>query len=318
MDAEPTPPKVFLSHASEDKDRFVLRLAHQLRERGIDVWLDFWEILPGDSLVDKVFNEGLKSASAVIIVLSQFSVLKPWVREELDVSVVKRISKGMKIIPVVLDGCEVPEPLLATLYQRVDDLDDPHEAIERIVAAVYEHRPKPPLGPPPGYAVAEVVQVTGLNSLDCVVFKQSCEFLIKSDEYLVDPDAVLCEGSGLGISDSDLRDSLDVLENLFLIEVFHSSGSGFDSFQVTDHGWSIYYETFVPDFDRVVESTILAILNDGLMQTDEIANHLDVPHRYVDHIITMLEGAGHLMVSQAMGPCRYIGDVRGSLKRLVS
>ena len=37
-------PKVFLSHASEDKDRFVLQFATQLRARGIDVWLDRWEM----------------------------------------------------------------------------------------------------------------------------------------------------------------------------------------------------------------------------------------------------------------------------------
>jgi hypothetical protein len=58
-------PKVFLSHASEDKGRFVLDFARQLRENGVDVWLDQWEMKPGDSLVDKIFDEGLKDASAV-------------------------------------------------------------------------------------------------------------------------------------------------------------------------------------------------------------------------------------------------------------
>jgi hypothetical protein len=70
-------PKVFVSHASEDKDRFVLGFATELRARGVDVWLDKWEMLPGDSLVDKIFEEGIKGASAVIVVLSKFSVQKP-------------------------------------------------------------------------------------------------------------------------------------------------------------------------------------------------------------------------------------------------
>src|SRR6185437_15157543 len=60
-------PRVFLSHASEDKERFVIRFAERLVERGVDVWLDKWEILPGDSLVDKIFEEGLAKASAVIV-----------------------------------------------------------------------------------------------------------------------------------------------------------------------------------------------------------------------------------------------------------
>jgi TIR domain len=79
-------PKVFLSHASEDKQRFVLPFATSLREKGIDVWLDKWEILPGDSLVDKLFEEGLKEAEAVLIVISAVSVTKPWVRQETQYS----------------------------------------------------------------------------------------------------------------------------------------------------------------------------------------------------------------------------------------
>jgi TIR domain. len=89
-------PKVFVSHASEDKDRFVVEFARRLRENGVDAWLDQWEMKPGDSLVDKIFEEGLKEARAVIIVLSTISVQKPWVREELNASVVNRISRGTR------------------------------------------------------------------------------------------------------------------------------------------------------------------------------------------------------------------------------
>jgi len=48
----PAPPKAFISHASEDKVRFVLGFATKLREKGIDAWLDRWEIKPGDSLAE--------------------------------------------------------------------------------------------------------------------------------------------------------------------------------------------------------------------------------------------------------------------------
>jgi hypothetical protein len=115
------PPKVFVSHASEDKARFVIPFATALLGKGIDAWVDQWEMLPGDSLVDKIFEEGLKGATAVVIVVSSVSVSKPWVREELNASVVARISKGTKIIPIVLDGCEVPEALRATVWENVPD-----------------------------------------------------------------------------------------------------------------------------------------------------------------------------------------------------
>ncbi len=78
-------PKVFISHASEDKQRFVMGFADDLLKNGVEVWLDTWEMLPGDSLVEKVF-EGIGNAEAVIIVLSANSINKPWVKEELNAS----------------------------------------------------------------------------------------------------------------------------------------------------------------------------------------------------------------------------------------
>ena len=60
-------PKVFISHASEDKQRFVVDFAQRLRANGVDAWLDQWEMKPGDSLVDKIFEEGLKDARLVLL-----------------------------------------------------------------------------------------------------------------------------------------------------------------------------------------------------------------------------------------------------------
>jgi hypothetical protein len=112
-------PKVFLSHASEDKERFVFEFAEKLRAKGVDVWLDRWEMFPGDSLIDKIFEEGLKNSQAVIIVLSKNSVKKRWVKEELNASMVKKINDGSKLIPVVIDDCDVPECLLSTVWQKI-------------------------------------------------------------------------------------------------------------------------------------------------------------------------------------------------------
>lgn len=119
----PTSPRVFISHASEDKERFVNGFAEKLRQNGVDAWLDRWEMLPGDSLVDKVYEEGLKGTDAVIVVLSQASIRKRWVREELNASVVKRITTGVKLIPVVIEKCEIPEALVSTVWQSIEDID---------------------------------------------------------------------------------------------------------------------------------------------------------------------------------------------------
>src|ERR1043165_5720806 len=117
-------PKVFVSHASEDKERFVMGFATRLRGKGIDAWLDKWEILPGDSLIDKIFEEGIKDTQAVIVILSKNSVDKKWVREELNAAVVKKIEGISKLIPVVIDDCQVPEALQSTVWVKIKDLNN--------------------------------------------------------------------------------------------------------------------------------------------------------------------------------------------------
>lgn len=140
--------KVFISHASEDKERFVIPFAKRLRSQGIDAWVDIWEMLPGDSLVDKIFEEGIKNARAMIVVLSRFSVEKPWVREELNAGFLNRVSGRCKVIPVVIDDCDVPEALRSTVWQRITDLENYDAEFQRIVDAIYGRTQKPPLGSP--------------------------------------------------------------------------------------------------------------------------------------------------------------------------
>jgi len=58
--------KAFLSHASEDKDSFVIEFATKLREKGVDTWLDGWEIKAGDSIVKKVLTQYPPKGNSVL------------------------------------------------------------------------------------------------------------------------------------------------------------------------------------------------------------------------------------------------------------
>jgi len=69
--------RVFISHSSQDKPA-VEALALALRERGIEPWLDKWEIGPGDDIVASI-NAGLDEAQAGIIVFSPHSRESRWV-----------------------------------------------------------------------------------------------------------------------------------------------------------------------------------------------------------------------------------------------
>jgi len=139
------PPKVFISHSTADKERFVLEFATRLRKSGVNAWVDCWEMNPGDSLVDKIWNEGLKNSEAVIVVLSNFSIQSRWVHEELNTAFVKKVNGQIRLIPVRLDECEMPECLISTLWKDIPDTANYDRQFGEIVNAVFGQTVKPPL-----------------------------------------------------------------------------------------------------------------------------------------------------------------------------
>ena len=183
-------------------------------------------MLPGDSLVDKIFEEGLKEADAVIAVLSQFSISKRWVKEELNASVVSRISKGTRIIPVVLDGCEVPEALRTTLWEPISDTANYDRSYKRILASIFGTTLKPPIGEPPSYTAAVLANVNGLESIDNLVLKSSCEFLLENPDDPIDPKDLFGEANPAAPPKSEVMDAIDVLEDRGYFSVSRSFGGG--------------------------------------------------------------------------------------------
>src|SRR5579872_399162 len=96
--------KIFLSYSHSDKP-FAETIARALRSKGLDVWFDQWEIQPGDSIVEKIFTNGLKDCECFLVVLSVASVASPWVRYELDSAMVRKLEGLTRVIPVLKEQC---------------------------------------------------------------------------------------------------------------------------------------------------------------------------------------------------------------------
>lgn len=314
-------PKVFLSHASEDKSRFVDNFAQKLRADGVDAWLDKWEMLPGDSLVDKIFEEGLKGADAVIIVLSQFSIYKRWVKEELNASVVSRIAKGTRIIPIVLDGCEVPEALRATLWEPIPDTANYDQSYERIKASIFGTTLKPAIGQPPGYTAAILTKVEGLESIDNLVLKSSCEFLLEHPDYSIDPKEIFGESNHDAPPKSEVMDAIDVLEDGGYFSVSRTFGGGPEHwgchYQVTLHGFQQYCSAYVPNFGGIVEQAAGLIANKEADTNFKLRDTLKIPLMIANHIIRILENNGYLRTNGEIGERMFIYDVSAKLRRAI-
>lgn len=308
-------PKVFVSHASEDKDRFVLRFAERLRQKGIDAWLDKWEMLPGDSLVDKIFEEGIKEAKAVIVVLSKFSVEKPWVKEELNAAFVKRINSGSKLIPVVIDDCEVPEALKSTLWESITDLSAYDSSFDRVVASIYGANDKPPIGQQPEYVQSFVQAIGSLNNIDSLVLRLSCEEVLKTGDTFVNPRRVFLKDDKPLAPEEELKDSLEILDNNGYIKLMRTIGGGFFPYQVTTYGFDAYTNASIPNYQYKIAAVVSAIVNENLTSNSEIQEHLKENKVIVDHILSVLENNGHIKQAKMIGGVSQIFNVSPSLKR---
>lgn len=308
-------PRVFISHASEDKDRFVVDFARRLRENGVDAWLDQWEMKPGDSLVDKIFEEGLKQARAVIVVLSKVSVLKPWVREELNASMVNRISRGTKLIPVVIDECDVPESLRSTVWQRVDDVKDYGESLQRILSAIFDVSDKPSIGKAPARFVGAEPLIPGLSRVDDLALRVIARLVVDEDSGIVEWDRLRTEASLQEVPQQELLDSLEILEQHYLLKIGRVIGAPLSHVVLTDFGFQQYAEAYVDDYQDVVNQIAALLVNENVRQNDILAGRVKKPVSFVDFVLNLMEGNNHIKVSKSIGGQSHVWEVSASLRR---
>jgi TIR domain len=126
---------VFVCYARQDA-HFVSALTGKLKERGVPVWLDLWNIEPGSDW-DQSIDAALHRCTHFLIVLSPTSVTSREVRGELRTA----LNENKSIVPVLYQPCDIPRQLQLIQYidftsSSVDDRD----ALERVVTVFEESR----------------------------------------------------------------------------------------------------------------------------------------------------------------------------------
>jgi hypothetical protein len=130
--------KVFFSHASEDKplvEQVFLRVSNRYPE--IQGWLDKYEILGGDDLIETV-HRGISSSDKFLIFLSPNSIEKPWVRAELRKALADEIN-GIKpefIIPIKAGHISQFPPFLESRFYIDIESKTEEEWLTDIYAAI--------------------------------------------------------------------------------------------------------------------------------------------------------------------------------------
>lgn len=97
-----TPPQFFISYARKDQP-FVEQLARDLKRRGIDVWLDLYNIDPGLSWSRQI-GRALDMCSTMILVLSPDSLESENVDDEWNYY----LDNKKKIVPLLYRETQIP------------------------------------------------------------------------------------------------------------------------------------------------------------------------------------------------------------------
>lgn len=152
--------RAFISYAHSDKE-FVRHLAESLNRDNVPLFFDEWDIQPGDSIIKKIFEEGLSDSELFLIVLSKSSVASHWVRDELDVATVRRIEGLTRVVPILKEDCEIPWSLRALRW--LDMREDFETGVRELTKLAYGVSDRPEAGDTPRYIQDLAESVGGLS-----------------------------------------------------------------------------------------------------------------------------------------------------------
>lgn len=122
----------FLSYSRSD-ERFALRLAKDVRTRGIAMWVDQLDIRPSEHW-DRAIERAVRDCRGIVVILSPRSVASDNVADEISFA----IDSGKSVLPVMIERCTLP--LRITRMQVIDATSNYEKALQQCVAEL--KRPK--------------------------------------------------------------------------------------------------------------------------------------------------------------------------------
>lgn len=312
-------PRAFVSHSHSDK-AVAERLATELRKKGVDAWLDKWEIQPGDSIVQKIFEEGLKDCAAFLILLSQSSVESRWVKQELDAALVQRIEGTTRVIPVLTEACAVPLALRATLW--VDLAPGIDSAVERIADVVFGRSVRPAIGRPPG--PRRVERVEGLSDYAAAIGAALAPALLDGSGIRGSSGPALSES--LNLSPVQVNDAVEELESMGLVRIHRYLGTSPFNFGIVEPTYALALQfkgTSVIEYDPEEDILMVAsaVAAAGHIHGPGIVARTNLTPARVNHAISYLGDYAYVKLIRALGtaPFNFMqAEATGATRRFVA
>lgn len=314
-------PKVFLSYSHDDRD-MANKIAQDLQANGMEVWYDNWEIQAGDSLIDKIFKEGLANADVFIVLISQNSVKSKWVQEELNVAMIKRIEGITRIIPIIVDNAQLPDHLRILKY--IDMNKGYNEAIRELQKAIFGIYERPPIGERPDFIRNRQISVGGLSPLasSLGMFFISTGKPESGNEEIFN---VKLLSETLKLSHEEIDDAIDELEKYGLVKTYNYLGTGpFSHGDVTPtYALFLHFKDEGLDYNPEDDIKVIAcaIEQNREINGKKLSELTELSPLRINRAISYLEDYGFIRVIKFFGTSPYnFGSVlaTGETRRFVA
>ena len=133
----------FLSYSRSD-EAVALRFATDLRDRGVAMWVDQFDIRPSEHW-DRAIERAVHQCRGLVVILSPRSVESDNVADEISFA----IDHQKSVLPVMIERCR--PPLRITRMQVIDAIGCYERALEQCVRVLggADPLPVPPIAPAP-------------------------------------------------------------------------------------------------------------------------------------------------------------------------
>jgi hypothetical protein len=298
-------PKAFISYSHEDRD-LATRVAEGLAAGGIEAWIDKWEILAGDSIIQKIFNEGLSGADYFVIILSPNSIKSNWVMHELDVALIKRIEGVTRVIPLKVGEIEIPQALRPLRW--IDMNGDFNEKIRELIMSIFQVREKPIIGQPPDFIRNRIASVGGLSRLATAMGLVLANTGI--EETGMEENWNSSELSKkLGFTPQETDDAIDELKRLGLVKTIDYFGTFPFSHGEVEPTYTLFLQfknnglSYDPDID--IKTVASAIVAEQKIDGDKLQKLTGLSPLRINRAVAYIEDYGLANVTRSFGTGTY-------------
>ncbi len=257
----------------------------------------------------------------MLFVLSPTSVNRPWVREELSASVIRKLHERTRLIPILIDGLpddQVPIPLRHIKWIRVEPSDSAVQVAAEVAGAMHaDGQPNPEVAPPPTWTKIPLSGKLGLTAQDEVLFAFACQRKLQSDDVFVNVGEMFAFAAEHGIERDDVVTAIAMFRRHYYIEEPSARGGlPPNAIRLTRLGLESYLRSYeLERFEKAAEETVAAIVNGRASNLAQLTNVVSEPSRaLLELYIQLLEAQRELVCSWGLNGS-VAWSVQKSLKR---